>query len=67
MSKQTGQFLRFNAQADLGVLGTNLGEFRIQGDVETSVKIAGKLTTLTGQAYIKNLKPKFLDQQYHSK
>ncbi|MGV8962282.1 MAG: putative porin [Candidatus Saccharimonadaceae bacterium] len=67
LSKQTGQFLRFNAQADLGVLGTNLGEFRIQGDVETSVKIAGKLTTLTGQAYIKNLKPKFLDQQYHSK
>ncbi len=67
LSKQQGEFLQFNAQADLGVLGANLGEFRIEGDVSTSIKIAGKLTTLTGQAYIKNLKPKFLEQQYHSK
>lgn len=67
LSKQQGEFLRFNAQADLGVLGANIGEFRIEGDVTTSIKIAGKMTTLSGQAYIKNLKPKFLEQQYHSK
>lgn len=67
LSKQQGELLRFNARADLGVLGANLGEFRAEADVETSLKIAGSLTTLTGQAYIKNLKPKFLEQQYHSK
>ncbi|HUI33695.1 MAG: putative porin [Dysgonamonadaceae bacterium] len=67
LSKQQGDFLRFNARADLGVLGANLGEFKAEADVETSVKIAGRLTTLTGQAYIKNIKPKFLEQQYHSK
>ena len=67
LSKQQGEFLRFNAQADLGVLGANLGEFRIEGDATTSIMIAGKRTSLTAQAYIKNLKPKFLEQQYHSK
>ena len=67
LSKQQGEFLQFNAQADLGVLGANLGEFRIEGDATTSVMIAGRRTTLSAQAYIKNLKPKFLEQQYHSK
>ena len=67
LSKQQGEFLRFNAEADLGVLGENLGEFRINGNVETSFNIAGRQTNLIGEAYIKNLKPKFLEQQYHSK
>lgn len=67
LSKEEGEFLRFNARADLGVLGANLGEFRIEGDVETSLKIANRLTTLSGHAYIKNLKAKFLEEQYHSK
>ncbi|HKM44497.1 MAG TPA: putative porin [Dysgonamonadaceae bacterium] len=67
LSKQQGEFLRFNAQADLGILGANLGEFRIEGDATTSIMIAGKRTSLSAQAYIKNLKPKFLEQQYHSK
>lgn len=67
LSKQQGEFLRFNVQADLGVLGANLGEFRIEGDASTSIKIAGRATILSAETYIKNLKPKFLEQQYHSK
>lgn len=67
LSKQQGELLRFNVRANLGILGANLGEFRAEADVETSVKIAGRLTTLTAEGYIKNLKPKFLEQQYHSK
>lgn len=67
LSKQQGEFLKFDIQADLGVLGANLGEFRAMGTVETGVKIAGKRTTLTGEAYIKNLKPKYLEKSYHSK
>ena len=67
LSKQQGKYLRFNAEADLGVLGENLGEFRINGNVQTTFNIAGKQANLMGEAYIKNLKPKFLEQQYHSK
>ena len=67
LSKQQGKYLRFNAEADLGVLGENLGEFRLNGNVETTFNIAGREASLMGEAYIKNLKPKFLERQYHSK
>lgn len=67
LNKQQGENLLFNIRADLGVLGANLGEFRIMGDVETSFDIAGKRTTLAAQAYIKNLKPKYLEENYYSK
>lgn len=67
LSKQQGRYLRFNAEADLGVLGENLGEFRLNGNIETTFNIAGKDANLKGEAYIKNLKPKFLERQYHSK
>lgn len=67
LSKQQGEFLRFDVQADLGILGANLGEFRAMGAVETGLTIAGKRTTLIGEAYIKNLKPKYFEKNYHSK
>ncbi len=67
LNKQQGENLLFNIRADLGVLGANLGEFRAMGDVETGFDIAGKRTTLSANAYIKNLKPKYLEENYYSK
>lgn len=67
LEKQQGEFLKFNLQADLGLLGANLGEFRAIGKVETGFDLAGKRTLLTGEAYLKNLKPKYLQENYHSK
>ncbi|MDR2815999.1 MAG: putative porin [Proteiniphilum sp.] len=67
LNKQQGDNLLFNIRADLGVLGANLGEFRAMGDVETGFYIAGKRTTLSAHAYIKNLKPKYLEENYYSK
>lgn len=67
LNKQQGENLLFNLRADLGVLGVNLGEFRAMGNVETGFELAGKRTTLTAEAYIKNLKPKYLQENYSSK
>jgi len=67
LNKQQGENLLFNIRADLGVLGANLGEFRAMGDVETSFDIAGRRTTLSAEAYIKNLRPKYLQEHYYSK
>ena len=67
LNKQQGDNLLFNIRADLGVFGANLGEFRAIGDVETGFDIAGKRTTLSAHAYIKNLKPKYLEENYYSK
>lgn len=67
LNKQQGENLLFNIRADFGVLGANLGEFRAMGDVETGFDIAGRRTTLSAQAYIKNLRPKYLEENYYSK
>lgn len=67
LNKQQDDNLRFNVQADMGVLGYNLGEFRISGNVQTGFYISGKRTELEAEAYIKNLKPKFLEENYQSK
>ena len=67
LNKQQGENLRFNVRADLGVLGVNLGEFRAMGDIQTGFTIAGKRTTLAAEAYVKNLKPRYLQKHYYSK
>ena len=67
LNKQQGENLLFNLQADLGVVGVNLGEFRVMGDLETGFNLAGRRTTLTAEAYIKNLRPKYLQENYYSK
>ncbi len=67
LNKQKGDNLLFNIRADLGVLGVNLGEFRAMGDIETGFNIAGKRTVLSAEAYVKNLKPKYLQENYFSK
>ncbi|MBF6628137.1 MAG: putative porin [Proteiniphilum sp.] len=67
LNKQQGENLLFNLRADLGVLGVNLGEFRAMGDVETGFDIAGRRTTLSAQAHLKNLRPKYLQENYYSK
>ena len=67
LNKRQGENLLFNLRADLGVLGVNLGEFRAMGDVQTGFDIAGRRTTLSAEAYIKNLRPKYLQENYFSK
>ena len=67
LNKQQGDNLRFNLQANLGVVGANLGEMKLSGEVETGFDIAGKRTTLSGQAYLKNTKPTYFQKHYHSK
>ena len=67
LNRQQGENLLFNIKADIGVLGVNLAEFRLMGDAETGFEIAGKRTTLSAEAYIKNLRPKHLQNNYYSK
>lgn len=67
LTKQKGRYLRYNLKADLGVIGYNLGEFRIEGDVATSIRFAGKDATVKANAYIKNLKPTFYENFYRTK
>ncbi len=67
LSKEKGEFLRYNVSADLGVLGYNLGEFRLKGDVTTRFKLFNKDFVIGANAYVKNLKPKFYETDFISR
>ena len=67
LNKVSGEFLRFDLQADVGLAGADLGELQLKGDVETAFNIAGRRTRLSAHAYMKNLKPRYLQNSYRSK
>ncbi len=67
LSKQQGDNLLFSGSADIGVLGVNLGEIRAVGNIETGFDIAGRRTSISAEAYLKNLRPKYLQNNYQSK
>lgn len=67
LHKQKGKFLTYNLKADLGVVGYNIGEFRAEGYIKTSIRFAGKEASVRAKAYIKNLKPTFFENHFRTK
>jgi len=67
LSKQKGQFLRYNLYADFGLLGYNQGESRMKVDVTTQFKIKDRDVIVKANAYWKKLKPAFYEQNYFSR
>jgi hypothetical protein len=67
LSKDKGKFLKYNLSADFGILGYNLGESRIKGDITTTINIKGKDAYIKANGYIKNLKPTFFQNHFNSK
>jgi hypothetical protein len=67
LTKQKGRFLRYNLKADLALLGSDLGEFRLNGDIATAIKFAGQDATVRLNGYVKNLKPKYFQNNLRTK
>ena len=67
IAKQKGKILRYNAHGDFGLLGHNLGDFNVSGNIETRIPILGDTASITGSAYIKNIAPTFYENTFRSK
>lgn len=67
LSKEKGKFLRYNLLASVGVLGYNIGESRLAADISSHINIKGKEAIVGANAYIKNLKPTFFENNFYSK
>jgi hypothetical protein len=67
LSKTTGKHLRYDLNAQVSIVGYDMGEFKANGTLQTFIKIAGKEASLTATGYIKNLKPNFLEANVQSK
>jgi hypothetical protein len=67
LAKRTGKILRYNAQGSLGVLGDNLGDVDLKGQIETRIPLWGDTASVKANAYIKNLEPTYYEKHYHSR
>ncbi|PXV58423.1 putative beta-barrel porin [Dysgonomonas alginatilytica] len=67
LSKEKGEFLRYNLYADLGVFGYNAGEYKLKADISTTINIKGQKAIVKANGYIKSLVPQFFQQDFSSK
>jgi len=67
LSKTQGQLLTYRARGELCLAGTDLGEFRLEGDLKTQFRLMGKEASIKASGYIKNLTPAFYLRHHHSR
>ena len=67
LAQTTGKIFRYNAHAEFGILGENLGDVDLSGTIETRIPVFKDTASLKLKGYIKNLTPSFYENHYHSK
>ena len=67
LSKQQGQILTYWARGEFCLAGSDMGEFRLEGDLKTRFLLAGKEASVKATGSIKNLTPAFYARHHHSR
>jgi hypothetical protein len=67
LSKRKGSILTYNARGELCMVGDDLGEFRITGDLQTRFPLFGKEASIKANGYIRNITPSFFQRHHHSR
>ncbi|MDR1937513.1 MAG: putative porin [Tannerellaceae bacterium] len=67
LSKRKGAILTYNARGELCMLGDDLGEFRISGDLQTTFPLLGKEASIKANGYFRNVRPAFYQRYHHSR
>jgi hypothetical protein len=67
LSKRKGSILTYNARGELCMVGYDLGEFRVSGDLQTTFPLFGKKASIKANGYLRNVTPAFFQQRHHSR
>jgi hypothetical protein len=67
LSKRKGAILTYNARGELCMLGDDLGEFRLSGDLQTTFPLLGKEASIKANGYFRNVRPAFYQRYHHSR
>lgn len=67
IAKRLGSILTYNARGELCVVGADIGEFRVTGNLQTKFKLLKKDAIIRAEGYIKNTTPSFYMRHYHSR
>ena len=65
IERREGEGLNFSARAELGVLGTDLGALRLEGDVRTAFRLLGRRFALEADGLLENGAPSFFAAHHH--
>jgi len=66
LAKRTGKILRYNAQGSFGILGYNLGDLQLSGNIETRIPFLNDTASVSAFGSVKNLSPTFYENNYRS-
>ncbi|MDF9831277.1 putative porin [Parabacteroides sp. PF5-6] len=67
LSKRQGSILTYNARGELCIVGDDLGEFRLTGDLQTRFPFLKKDAVIKAEGYVKNVTPAFYTRHNHSR
>ncbi|MFC2560994.1 putative porin [Porphyromonas pasteri] len=65
IERREGTGLNFSARGELGVLGSDLGAFKLEGDIRTAFSLFQKRFALEADAYIDNARPSYFAAHHH--
>jgi hypothetical protein len=67
LSKRRGTILTYNARGEICMVGSDLGEFRFTGQLQTSFPLFGREAAISANGYLKNTRPAFFQRYQHSR
>jgi hypothetical protein len=67
LSKRKGSILTYDASGELCMVGDDLGEFRLAGNLQTTFPLFGKEASVSAGGYLRNVKPAFFQRNHHSR
>jgi hypothetical protein len=67
LSKQQGRLFTYKARGEFCPVGSDMGEFRAEGEIKSQFRLSGKNASVKAHGYIKNLTPAFYTRHHHSR
>ncbi|MDD4514258.1 putative porin [Massilibacteroides sp.] len=65
--KRQGSILTYNARGELAIVGDDIGEFRLDGELQTRFNLFNKELSIKANGYIKNVTPAFFQRHFYSR
>jgi len=65
-AKRQGRLLHYNITGDLAVIGEDIGQFNLYGNMDLNFRLFSDTVRLDANAYIKRIHPSFYYRKFHS-
>lgn len=65
--KRQGSLLTYNARGELSIVGDDLGEFRLSGELQTKFKLFNKDLSFKANGHLMNVTPAFYQRHFYSR